>query len=103
MKKYALKCPQCGANLEVDADREFMFCSFCGAKIEMDQIGKDELRIAEMEHEERMSDKELEFAKMRHEKELREQELKDDKRTYILIGIIIVVGFFMMLAPAIFK
>ncbi len=26
-------CPQCGASLDMDDSREFMFCSFCGTKI----------------------------------------------------------------------
>lgn len=34
----ACKCPNCGANLKADDDREFMFCEFCGTKIDlMDQ------------------------------------------------------------------
>lgn len=32
----ACKCPNCGANLKVaDDDREFMFCEFCGARIDL--------------------------------------------------------------------
>ena len=27
------KCPDCGAELDYDSDREFMFCQYCGAKI----------------------------------------------------------------------
>lgn len=28
-----LKCPSCGANLELDETREFAFCTYCGTKI----------------------------------------------------------------------
>ncbi|MBQ8572352.1 MAG: zinc ribbon domain-containing protein [Ruminococcus sp.] len=28
-----MKCPSCGANLEIDNTREFMFCQYCGTKI----------------------------------------------------------------------
>lgn len=28
-----MKCPQCGAVMQFDDSREFMFCSFCGTKI----------------------------------------------------------------------
>lgn len=28
-----LQCPRCGANLEVDENRDFAFCSYCGVKI----------------------------------------------------------------------
>ncbi len=33
MSVIALKCPECGANLEFDDSREFGFCQFCGTKI----------------------------------------------------------------------
>jgi len=54
MNKIVFKCPQCGANLDADEDREFMFCQFCGHKILLDQISKSELEIKRMEHEEKM-------------------------------------------------
>ena len=63
MKMYAFKCPQCGGNLEADEERDFIFCQFCGTKIQMNKIDKSELRIKEMEHEERMKDKEIEAEK----------------------------------------
>lgn len=28
-----LKCPTCGANMEVEDNREFAFCSYCGTKV----------------------------------------------------------------------
>ena len=32
----ACKCPNCGANLKVtDDDREFMYCEYCGARIDL--------------------------------------------------------------------
>lgn len=33
MKMVSLKCPDCGANIELDSEREFGFCSYCGTKI----------------------------------------------------------------------
>ena len=30
-----LKCPRCGADLNVEDDREILFCQYCGAKIIM--------------------------------------------------------------------
>ena len=29
----SLKCPNCGSNMDIDANREFCFCSYCGYKI----------------------------------------------------------------------
>lgn len=28
-----LKCPRCGADLNVEEDREILYCEYCGAKI----------------------------------------------------------------------
>lgn len=33
MKIIALKCPNCNADIELDQDREFGFCNYCGTKI----------------------------------------------------------------------
>lgn len=34
----AVKCPSCGANVELDDSRDFGFCTYCGAKIVQDKI-----------------------------------------------------------------
>lgn len=33
MKLVALKCPNCNSDIELDKDREFGFCNYCGTKI----------------------------------------------------------------------
>lgn len=33
----ALKCPSCGASIELDENREFGFCSYCGTKVMQDK------------------------------------------------------------------
>lgn len=38
MALKALKCPQCGANLELDDNREFGFCEYCGAKVQIREV-----------------------------------------------------------------
>lgn len=37
MSLIALKCPQCNADLEIDSDREFMYCEYCGTKVMRDK------------------------------------------------------------------
>ena len=58
MKLISLKCPDCGANLEIDPERSFCFCQYCGHKILVDDEIKrsevtytvrDEARILEAE------------------------------------------------------
>lgn len=36
MPLIALKCPQCGADLKIDSEREFMYCEYCGTKVMRD-------------------------------------------------------------------
>lgn len=42
MKLIAMKCPCCNGELNVDGDREFCFCQYCGTKIMID----DEIKKA---------------------------------------------------------
>ncbi len=79
MKLIQLDCPQCGAKLEVDSDRQFVFCQYCGNKILIDDeitrsevvhIYRDEAKIRELELQEQ--------ARLREEekiKELKRQQL----------------------------
>ena len=34
----AVKCPSCGADIELDETREFGFCSYCGTKVVQDKM-----------------------------------------------------------------
>lgn len=38
MSLVAMKCPACGADIELDDSREFGFCNFCGTKVMQDKI-----------------------------------------------------------------
>lgn len=37
MAMKSLKCPSCGANLEMDDSKEYGFCSFCGTKVQINE------------------------------------------------------------------
>ena len=63
---YSLKCPHCGGNLEVNGELSIFYCQFCGTKIKTEKVSNNELRLREMEHEERMKDKELKSDKWDH-------------------------------------
>lgn len=46
MKLITLKCPECGATLQLDQDRKECFCTYCGSKILLDEeIQKQDIRI----------------------------------------------------------
>ena len=33
MKMVAMKCPECGASVKADLDKETAFCEFCGTRL----------------------------------------------------------------------
>ena len=85
MKLIRLNCSNCGAQLELDADRKQAFCTYCGAKLLLDDESIhitnriiDEARLKEAE----VRLKELEYA---HERELREEAIRQEqKKSYRL-------------------
>ena len=58
----ALRCPRCGADINVADDREFIFCEYCGSKILLDNdheytihtIDEAKIRKVEADREVRM-------------------------------------------------
>ncbi len=81
MKMYQLKCPACGASVEVEKGRESCFCSYCGTKVYVDdevhrvEITKninyhktytDEAKIRKIESEEQMQERR--YAEAREER-----------------------------------
>ena len=95
MELHVLRCPNCGANLEVEDGIDTFYCKYCGYKIildgQSDQAYKSKTRIKGMEHSERMLDKRLEYKKSKDEK-----KAKENKRGIILS--IIMVVFFLSLS-----
>lgn len=64
MKMIDLKCEQCGRKTKVEDDRRFCYCSYCGARIDLEAYkraqstgvlqqkrGEDEVRLKELEIE----------------------------------------------------
>lgn len=46
MKLITLKCPECGATLNLDSSRKECFCTYCGAKILLDEeIQRQDIKI----------------------------------------------------------
>lgn len=40
-----LKCPNCGADIEVDSSREFCFCQYCGTKVLLSDENKKTINL----------------------------------------------------------
>lgn len=78
-----LKCPNCGASITVDREREFCFCSYCGTKImlqnENEVIYTDKARIKES-----ADNKEIELKKMEIQNEQQRRAM------YMLIGMTLI-------------
>ena len=85
MNLIPLTCPNCGANLKIEEDRDFCFCSYCGSKILLDDNTItiqnriiDEAKIRRVEQD----------RKRFESQERAEQERQQAKQTWkkILIG-----------------
>ena len=74
-----VKCPECGANLQIDERRQQAFCTYCGAKIiltnENEYIYRtiDEAGVAQAETDRmiRLRELELEEAQQKHNERIR--------------------------------
>lgn len=97
MKIIAYKCPQCGANLEIEQDRKEVYCSFCGTKLFID----DETRTMRIENNININ-KTIRYtddAKIIREKnklEMKKIEKKSDNMIYIVALVYFVLLFLLM-------
>ena len=80
MKLINLRCKNCGAELQLDAEKKQAFCSYCGTRLLLDDESinitnrfVDEARVKEAE----VRLKELEYE---HERELREEMLRQEQK-----------------------
>lgn len=90
IKPHKLTCPNCEANLSVDAELKQCFCQYCGTKIIIDDGSTthtyrkvDEARIKEAEAQQLVELKKL---------ELEEQKRKDKNRLILIIICIVIIG-----------
>ena len=89
MKLINLRCANCGAELQIDAERKQAFCTYCGTKLLVDDESIhitnriiDEARLKEAE----IRLKELEY---QHEKELREETIRQEQKKSERISVIV--------------
>lgn len=87
MKLIRLTCANCGAELELDADRKQAFCSYCGARLYIDDESInitnriiDEARLKEAE----VRLRELEY---QHEREIREETIRKEQKKSFWISV----------------
>lgn len=86
------KCPACGADLNLEINRDYFFCPHCGSKV----LQKDERII--IEHVSRTID-EVKLRKLELEEKKRLEKEAEEKRNsfrlgifFLLLGIGLIVG-----------
>lgn len=93
IKLIPVKCPQCGAVIDVEEGRKQLFCSYCGVSVLVDNNNEhiirhiDEASIKQSEVEAMIRLKELELK----EKE-NERKRKGRQTAYIVAGLLFLVG-----------
>ena len=89
MKLIAVKCPQCGADLQIEEDQRICFCEYCGCRILIDDVDERSEHAENNNSADRYIDEthvgeaELQNERERHrEEERRAKELvKEQKRS----------------------
>ena len=77
-----VKCPQCGADLEIEDGRETAFCTYCGAKIIINDENRftyrhiDDARVKHAETEQMVKMKQMEMAEKKRVDALKTKVLK---------------------------
>ena len=93
IKLISVKCPECGATLEVEEGRKQIFCSYCGSKVILENDNEyiyrhiDEASIKQTEAETMLKMKELEIEEKENEK-----SRKNRKTAYIIALVFVVIG-----------
>ena len=94
----ALKCPKCGADLQIEQGRTQCFCSYCGSKILLQNENEyiyrtvDEAKIRETELQAEMYRKEMEARERKCE--MSRNFFKKRLIIYVLLGVIGYAGGF---------
>lgn len=93
----AAKCPQCGADIEIDSSRESAFCTYCGAKIiltnENEHVYRhvDEAALRKTENEYALEMKKLEVSEKHRE------EVKKNRRIRVIIAtFLLIIGLILL-------
>lgn len=98
IKMIAVKCPQCGANLDVEDGRKTLFCQYCGAKVIIQNDNEhiyhtiDDAAVERAETERMIKKHQIEMSRIRAANKGQRLKLKI-KFTFVLA----VVGVLMMM------
>ena len=79
-----MKCPACGSDLNLETDRDYAFCQYCGAK-----LLREENRIV-IEHIDRKID-EAEIKRINFEEKKFDKESKSRKKFLLIANVVCAV------------
>lgn len=100
MKSNVLKCPNCGAPIEIENDLDVFFCKYCGYKIilegQTDAVINAKVCLKNMEHKEKMCDKKYNYEKYKSEQKRKYKKSKT--KLTIILSITIPLAFLMLFA-----
>lgn len=88
----SVKCPNCDATLEIEEGRRQAFCTYCGAKIIINNENEyvyrriDEAKVRQAETDRMIRLKELELEEQRQKRELMEEEKSQKIYRVLVIG-----------------
>ena len=98
-------CPRCGSNLEVEENRDTVFCQYCGTKImihneneyEYHYVHRDEAAIKQAETDRIVRMRMLEIEEEKRQEEISEQRKKKKSSIKLAIcGVVVsILGFFL--------
>ena len=99
MKFVELKCPNCGAILEIEDSVDTFFCKYCGEKIMIEGQSnatiEAKVKIKNMEHKERIKNKQ--YDQERFKMEFKEKtKSRSSKFGFMSLGAIILLSMIMI-------
>ena len=95
IKIVQMKCQDCNGIMDVDEDKQILFCPYCGSKkliLENDDVIIEKIRSSAELEKERIH-KDVELAKQSHEIKVKKHDFKEEILSIILVVIAII--FFM--------
>jgi len=98
IKIISVKCPECGATLNIEENRKQAFCSYCGAKVLLQNDHEyvyrhiDEAGIKKAE-----TDQMIQLRKMELEEKRRAEEAKTEKLKIIMSLSLATIGILMII------
>lgn len=102
----SIKCPDCGAALDVEEGRKQLFCSYCGAKVLVDNENEHIIRhVDEAEIKKAESNQVIQLKRAEVDKTVQLKKLEIDDRSRIekeRVKIIKIITFLVLIIIAVF-